>query len=675
MKKKQKYHNGGQQLPLLTPDSDWVPPTTLPDLRRVSRLAFDTEGNDEGLSNNRGSGWPYKAGYVAGISIAWADGAFYAPIRHPETTCFDHAQVGQWLRDHIKAGCKFITHHGSHDWGWVFAEWGIECPAGQVDDTEAMAMMVDENRLTYRLENLCGWRGVAGKDENKLREAAEIYGFNPKSELWKLPARYVGPYAEQDAKALLPLADSLMKVIQDEKTIDGYQLEMEILPTVLRMRRRGIRIDLDGAHALRKELLKRRDVVLGDLSDKLEHTVGIDDCRSSKKLEQWFNALDIKFPRTEKTGVGSFKASWMRVHPHWLPQLVAKAEQLTEAADKFVDGFILKYAHKGRLHAHINQYRGEEGGTRSYRFSYSDPPLQQMPARDKDLGPAIRGLFLPEEGEIWAACDYSQQEYRLIVHYAALSGSNKAGEAVNQYVENPNTDFHDLVAQWTGLDRKPAKDTNFAKAFGAGVPKFALMIGKSVQEAQKIYDQYDRELPFVSITARQCSDIAMQRGYIKLIDGTRSHFDRWERARYDKNVGWEPPLPRDEAVKRWPGQALRRAFTHKAFNRLIQGSAARMTKIAIRNCAAAGFLPLIQMHDELGFSVTSSRQTDLIKDLMCNAVPLRVPVKVDVECGSTWGKAKGDPAKIDWPRVSSQDAGLPDHTRWYNQIRSRQRAK
>lgn len=559
-KKSESFHVGGVQLPLITPDSDWTRPSSLPDLRQVRQIALDTEGCDQNLSIGRGSGWPYKAGFLSGVSIAWDDGAIYAPIKHPDSDCFDHAQVGQWIRDHVAAGCRFVTHHGSHDWGWIYAEWGIECPAGQIDDTEAMAMIVDENRLSYRLDSLCSWRGVSGKDESKLREAASVYGFDAKAELWRLPARYVGPYAEQDARALLPLARSLTDTIRAEKTEAGYQLEMDIMPTVLRMRRRGIRIDVEGAHRLKEELLVKRDAVLRELSDHFGFSVSIEDCRSAKKLEQWFDAHGISYPTTMKTGVGSFKAQWMRKHPHWLPQKVARAEQLTEAADKFIQGYMLDYEHRGRLHAHINQYRGEEGGTRSYRFSYSDPPLQQMPARDKELAPAIRGLFLPEEGELWAACDYSQQEYRLIVHFSAKSKKTKAMEAVRAYVENPDTDFHVMVAEWTGLDRKPAKDTNFAKAFGAGVPKFATMIGKSVDEARKIYEQYDRELPFVSQTARFCSEVAEDRGYIVLIDGTRSHFDMWE-PRWKSDAAYHPPGPIEYAERTWPGKPLRRAYT------------------------------------------------------------------------------------------------------------------
>jgi DNA polymerase I-like protein with 3'-5' exonuclease and polymerase domains len=651
--KRRNYHIGGEQLPLITPESNWEPPTELPDLRRVPLLAMDTEERDESLIRKRGSGWPYKAGYIAGMSIAWEGGAFYAPVRHPETACLDYDAVGRWLADHIAAGCRFITHHGSHDWGWICAQWGIPFPPGlQLDDTEAMAMTVDENRLSYSLENLCVWRNVRGKDEVALREAANAYGIDPKADLWRLPARYVGPYAEQDARALLPLAESLLATIRSEETEAAYRLEMDLMPTVLAMRKRGIRINVERARQAKIDIIQQRDAVLMELAGNLGCRVSIEDCRSNRKLVPWFEEQKINFPYTEK-GAPSFSAQWMRKHTHWLPRLVARAEQLTEAADKFVQGFILDYAHQGRLHAHINQYRGEEGGTRSFRFSYADPPLQQMPARDGELAPLIRGFFEPEPGEEWAAPDYSQQEYRLIVSYSKKIGeaqrhksdwhamvADKATEAAQRYINDPDTDFHVLVADWTGLDRKPAKDTNFAKAFGAGVPKFATMINKLREEAQQIYDLYDNELPFVKESSEFCKRLADNRGYMVLLDGARSHFDMWEPAWYDKGEGWVAPGPLDYAKAKWPNRRLRRSHTHKAFNRLIQGSAARMMKLAIRDCAREGLIPLIQMHDELGFSVSSREQVVRIVELMVNCVKLEVPVKVDAEVGPTWGGVK-----------------------------------
>jgi DNA polymerase I-like protein with 3'-5' exonuclease and polymerase domains len=342
---------------------------------------------------------------------------------------------------------------------------------------------------------------------------------------------------------------------------------------------------------------------------------------------------------------------------HWLPQLVVRAKSRWDASEKFVGTFVKEFAHLGRLHASINQFRSEDGGTRTYRFSYSDPPLQQMPNRDDELATLIRGAFLPEEGSWWLAADYSQQEYRLIVHYAELHDMAKSHEAGDRYRNDPRTDFHSMVAEMTGLERKPAKDSNFAKSYGAGIPKFAAMINKTIPEAAAIMEQYDRELPFNRELNEFCQKKAERTGYLRLLDGARIHFEDWEPrwlSRDERAEGWRAGSPwkmgpcrlaeaRERVETRghpWYHKQLRRANCRKAMNALIQGGAARQTKMAMRECHRAGYVPLIQMHDELGFPVTSERDGARITEIMRDVVKLRVPMLVDAEYGRDWGSAK-----------------------------------
>jgi DNA polymerase I-like protein with 3'-5' exonuclease and polymerase domains len=279
-----------------------------------------------------------------------------------------------------------------------------------------------------------------------------------------------------------------------------------------------------------------------------------------------------------------------------------------------------------------------------------------MPSRDDEWAPLIRSCFLPEDGELWAGPDYSQQEYRLIVHVAELCRSRGAVQAADRYRRDPKTDFHEYVVEITKLIRRRAKDVNFAKAFGAGVSKFALMIGVSEDEARDIYNTYDEELPFVSITADKYTTFAKNNGYIKMIDGARGHFNLWEPSYRDFNREKSykladpeidtQPCNETEAARRvndnrhpWYRERLRRSFTHKAFNRMIQGSAARQTKKAMVDCYRAGYLPLIQLHDELGFSFNNEKDGLAVQSYMINAVKLNVPVMVDLEWGISWGRA------------------------------------
>jgi DNA polymerase I-like protein with 3'-5' exonuclease and polymerase domains len=638
--------------------SNWTAPTELPDLRQAGGpIALDTETNDERLRADMGSGWPFKAGFVCGISVAWREGgdirARYIPIRHPDRDNHDPAQVLQWLRDLIASGIHIITQNGLYDWGWLRAEADIRMPpAERLEELGALATLVDENRKRYSLDELCKWRGVAGKNEASLAEGAAAIGLSkrdkPKANIWRMPARFVAPYAEQDAASTLALFESLNPVLDREGTRNAYRLEVDLLPMVLEMRRRGVRVDTARAEQARDQLLQKRDAVFAEISDKLGANIGMAEIGRSKWLAATFDQHGIKYPRTEK-GNPSFTAGnsgWMPRHPHWLPPLIVKADRLNNAAVNFLQGYILDHVINGRIHAEIHPHRSDEGGTRSLRFSYSDPPLQLMPAHDEELTALIRGVFLPETGEVWAKPDISQQEFRFIVHYAACHKLRGAQQAVDRYCADPDTDFHAFVAELTGIERKSAKAANFAKAFGAGVRKFAAMINQREGDARAIYEKYDRALPFVYQLAKVCQRIAQRQGYLELYDGARRHWDDWVAcADWTKGAG---PCPREEAERRINDPAhpwyrkgpLRRVDAHKGMNALIQGSAARHTKLWMRAVWREGITPLLQMHDALECSVLSPEQAERVAELGCEVVDLAVPIRVDLKYGRNWGDAK-----------------------------------
>lgn len=668
---------------LFLPATSWEVPTSLPDWRNHKFIALDIENKDDGLKAKHGSSWPMRGGHISGITLACEAGAQYAPVRHPETNNLDIDVVRRWIVDHGRAGCHFITHHGSHDWGWLRKDWEIDCSGFKLDDTEAAAALVDENRLNYQLDQLCRWRGVPGKDEEMLRAAARELGFgNPKEDMWQMPAKYVGPYAEQDGTSTLALFHSLWSEIEQEELVEAYQLEMDLMPCILEMRLRGVRVNMAGAEAGYVKWIKERDKHLAEISRTVGGTVdmkalgsnqwlmrtfkdqGLGDDLLIHQTETWLQmknderqaycdryagrTLDGQQDLRAEFGMPSFSAVWMRKHKSKLVQLIDRAGVLDNMANKFIRGYILDHAHNGRIHATINQFRGSEDdvgaqGTRSHRFSYANPPLQQMPSRDEDLAPEIRGYFLPDEGAMWASHDYKQQEYKLIVDFAAILGCTGAEAAVERYVNDPNTDFHDYVAGITGLPRRSAKDCNFAKAFGAGKPKFAVMIGQPLEVAGPIMDQYDEELPFVKELMSRVQNLAQERGYIRLIDLARRHFDRWEPAWRAPNEPYDPkqdfPRPLAEARARWGNRRLKRYAVHKAGNALIQGSAARQTKRAMLAMWRDGFTPLLQMHDELNNNVTTVEECRRIADHMSSAYVSQIPFTVDAEIGENWGIA------------------------------------
>jgi DNA polymerase I-like protein with 3'-5' exonuclease and polymerase domains len=635
----------------------WTVPKTLPDLRRVELIALDSEENDEGLQAGIGSAWPWSGGYICGLSVAWRDAgdmrAHYIPLRHPNSDNFDRANVIQWLKDHFTSGVRILTQNGLFDYGWVRSDFGLVMPPGErIEELGALATLVDENRLKYGLDALAAWRGLPGKDTTLIREAIKAAGWagrkrniNIAEYIYRLPAALVGPYAEQDAIATLETYEDLRPILDQENTTAAYRLECELIPMVHAMRRRGIRTDQDAAEKARDHCLLKRDGVFTELSKKLGTRIGMEEIACKTWLVKTFDAHNIPYPRTEKNNP-SFTKDWMPEHKHWLPRLIVLANRYNNAGKNFLQGHIINHAVNGRIYSEIHPHKSDDGGTRSLRFSYSNPPLQLMAKHNEELAPLIRGVFLPEEKEVWADADVSQQEYRLIVHYAAKSQLRRADEAVERYRSDPNTDYHLLVADWCKIERQVAKNVNFAKAFGAGVSKFALMTGRTLAEAGEIYARYDRELPFVKQLSDRCAHAAKHHGYLILYDGARRHWDTWEAPEiaWTKGVG---PCSREEAERRardpshpWFRRWLRRVDTYKAMNALIQGSAARHTKLWMAACWREGVTPMLQMHDALSCSVSDPEQARRVAQLGREVIKLEVPIEVDLKFGRSWGDAK-----------------------------------
>lgn len=668
------------QLGLFRPDSDWVAPKELPDLRGRPIVAIDTEGRDDGLATGRGPGWPLgPAGYTCGVSWAAEGTKGYVPIRHPESDNFPVENVMRWVDDLFKSGTRIVFHNASYDIGWLGSA-GVSDPV-HIEDTSAAAVMISEQHRSYSLDSCLKREGLPLKSKDLLYSAAQAYGGdvkNPVKTIYLYPAKFVGPYAEDDADRTLDLWRIYETQLRAQGVWDAYRLEMDLIPIVVAMRRRGIRIHVDKAEQIAAALRLNVKRLCNIATDRLSHVTGgravtVEDLRSAKWLERAFTAESLRFPRTAKSKQGSFAKEWMQKSDHWLPKLVVDARHYEDAASKQIDNFLLSFVTRGRLHAEIHQFKTDEGGTRSQRFSYANPPLQQMegiqegpdkmpiPEGDEPweffggVGGAIRSCFLPEKGQAWLAGDYSQQEPRMTVHFASVTNMPGAEEAVRRWHENPKLSYHNMVQEMTGLSYKNSKILNLAATYGKRAKSLSYELGLTLEEAEELLENYHHRVPYVKPLEDLCKSRAASRGFIRLIDGARMHYDEWEGPYFTDEERLEAqklghrmdPCSFDEAKDRaaidghpWNGKKLRRADTRKALNNLIQGSAARQTKRAVRECYRAGYLPLIQMHDELGSSVDSGKDVETIGQIMLEAIPLRVPVLVDLEVGDTWGDAK-----------------------------------
>ena len=415
-------------------------------------------------------------------------------------------------------------------------------------------------------------------------------------------------------------------VHQDIESI--FNLETDLFPCLVDMRFLGVRVDVERAHQLKKQLISQEEQLLQNI--KKESTIE-PQIWAARSIAKVFDKLHLDYDRTVKTKSPSFTKNFLQEHKHPVVKMIAKAREINKAHTTFIDT-IIKYQHKGRIHAEINQIRSDLGGTVTGRFSYNNPNLQQLPARNKDLGPMIRSLFLPEKNCTWGCFDYSQQEPRLVVHYATLHNFPTVSSVVDSYENDSSTDFHQTVADLAKIPRSQAKVINLGLFYGMGKAKLQAELGVSKEKAAELFDQYHARVPFVKQLMNSASNRAQERGQIRTLLGRLCRFHLWE----PNQFGMHKALLHEDALREH-GPGIRRAYTYKALNKLIQGSAADMTKKAMLELYKEGIIAHIQIHDELDLSVESDKHAKKIIEIMENAVKLEVPNKVDFESGETWG--------------------------------------
>jgi len=349
-----------------------------------------------------------------------------------------------------------------------------------------------------------------------------------------------------------------------------------------------------------------------------------------------FRELGLDYNRTA-AGNPSFSAENMAHIDHPFIADYLQYQKIVKLNRDYIEGVVLHGHHRGRIHCEFNTLKSDQGGTVSGRLSISGYPMHQIPGqKSKELGDEIRSLFVAEQGCQWLCADYNQQEPRLTVHYAALLGCRGVQGVLDQYREDPFIDYHQIIADITGLPRIIAKQLNLGLAYGLGIAEYARKYGIPLDVATQHYEQYHSNNPFIKDLTGECSNAAQKRGFIKTILGRRGRFPLWEPSRRGK--GSFAALPREAALLAWPNEGLRRAFTHKAMNKLIQGSAADQTKKAMRDLRREGYLAVLQEHDELDFSNGDPVMAERVDEIMRDTIKLRVPVVVDIEIGPSWGE-------------------------------------
>lgn len=631
-------------------------------------ITLDTETHDPGLKT-RGAGWAYSregqlGGKIIGVAVHADNFNEYLPIGHSEGN-LDPVKVKGWLSSQLTKDDKQpkIFFHAQYDVGWMRAE-GIKI-SGDIQDVAFQAPLVDEHRKNYQLDRLGKDLLGEGKDERLLAEAAKRLGIkntkadNIKMHLAVVHPDIVGVYARQDIGLTRRLWDYYNPIVEEQELQDVFQLECDLIPMLVDMRFRGVRVDVRGIEVQQKILLAAEAEARRFIDDKVGIKVGSWD--NAAELSRVFDKLGIKYGYTEKTEQPSITADWLRGLGHPVADAILRGRKTNNIRSTFLENNLLHLQEGGRIFPNFNPLKRDDDsggvlgkelkagvrGALSGRFSSSQPNFQNFPSPEKDpeLGLMVRSLILPEEGEAFHVMDYSSQEPRLTVHFAEVTGCRKAREMADRFRENPFTDLHDetrknvalLLEEWKDPKfRKKAKIINLGVAYGMGGGKLALSLGlpyteatfkkwvngeevdfpylRAGPEALELMSIFDEAAPFIKQLATKAQNAVKQKGYIRTPIGRRFRF------------------PKEENGKRY-------MFLNKALNRLIQGSAADMTKQALRDMYRAGILPHGTVHDEIDISASDPKIVAQAQEIMETTMPLNIPVKIDVASGLNWGQA------------------------------------
>ena len=669
-----------------------VPQLTDLDLTGIDTVAIDLETYDPNLKT-KGLGAVRKDGFVCGIAIATKKKTLYFPIAHNMTDNLNTKETWDYLNEKVfkNKGLRKVFHNAMYDVCWIRAATG-EMPQGPLLDTMIAASVIDETRMKYSLDSIS--KDYLNEKKYKYDLAAKVLDWSngtikdPMTSMHKLPYHLVKDYAEQDVNLTLKLWElfdtkHLDKVLYTKHNKDGskefktcrkiFQLETKLFPCLVDMKFKGVRIDVEKAKTFGKLLEKRRDNLLKIIKKHTNIDIEIWAASSIKKLLDQQKITD--YNKTPKSGLPQLPKDYLKTHKNRFLRMIVKARECDKAKNTFIEG-LLEFVYKGRIHADINQIRSDEGGTVTGRFSMANPNLQQIPAKGR-IGKKMRELFIPEEGCVWGSFDYSQQEPRLVVHYALNTyiysddkkevalNLIKSLETIEEAYKEKDVDFHQIVADMAKIPRITAKTINLGLFYGMGKIKLQKELKLDREAATKLFNTYHIKAPFVRQLSQDLIQFAEEHKLLFTLEDRFCRFNKWEtqNREWNNTINRYEPVPiltKEEAQKEYKAAVVdiykegkipkdymknfnkhyKPAFTYKALNRLIQGSAADMTKKAMVNLYEKGILPQIQIHDELCLSIKNDKEALIVKKTMETAIPLKVNNKVNYKKGKNWGTIK-----------------------------------
>lgn len=635
------------------PDVGWRPVQDFPEhFMYASRIAYDVETRDPELITS-GAGWGKKIGYIVGIALAaqFADGhieSVYLPIKHDVQREYnlDEQKTINFVKRVLETSIPKFGANLYYDYGWL-TEVGIYPKGYQFDVQYAEALL--SNNGEVNLEYLGQKYVQKGKDTDYLYEwIRSTFPATKETKLrqhiWQAPPSLVGHYAEQDAVLPLQIIEKQWQILVEHNLLEVFNVECGLIPLLVRMRRDGITVDINKTSQLVDEL---RGDIEREEKQLWYDTGSVFNVDSGAEIGLACDKLGIKYPRTAD-GAPSFRKDWLKEADHPMFKKIVEIREMKKCCGTFLEGFFLNSAVNSKVHPSFHPLRSDEGGTRTGRFSSSQPNFQQIPART-ELGARVRELIIPDYGhEVMFCGDYSQIEYRTLAHFAVGNG---ADDVRNKYCSDPNIDYHDLtialVKSLTGKEIKRAyiKNINFGLLYGMSPPKLAAALGLSLKEAMVLFDAYHVAAPYVKATMNSIAEEAGELGYVRTLLGRKSYFDLWG------EIGNKDSFPLEyEAAIHHYGAYIERVGLYKATNYKIQGSAADVMKVAMLRGYEDGIfdytsIPRLTVHDELLWSVPQkTREVDEALKAFVNiaetCMPYRVPVKFEAGYGANWGEAK-----------------------------------
>jgi len=606
-----------------------LPP--LPELSRIESLGFDTETTVERDLFDRS---------LVGISYYLPDGTKgYIPFRHPGGGNYPLEQVQRWAKHELR-NKQLVVANAKHEvhtmnmFGVNLEEQGC-----RMRDVFHQAALLDDRRFQINMDLLV-------KQEFGINRIEANH-----AEIYLMPANLASSIAIEDAELAWKLNEVYSPRIADEDLGRVLKLEDDLVYATCEMERNGAYLDIPTLLRWRTEVQseweKRVLQIFQDTGMRI-------DPGSWKDMERLFNKLKLTFPRTEATdahpdGCPSFPEEFLMTVEDPVARLALEARQLASLKNKFLDGYLDKINKHGLLRYSLHQVRGEKGTVTGRYSSSADKNgigvnIQQVSKKSKQplllQRWPIRQLFIPPPGRVWVSADAYQIEFRLFAHYAAVALHRS--RLARAYQENPSTDFHDMIVNWTGLSRPFAKNVNFCKLYGGGADKVATMCGVDVKKGQEIVDDYDREFPEAKLLIRKVAEKVRKVGFAKTILGRRSRFEimptEWE---WKNQMG---VTRTEEEILEFKLKEDKQRY-YMGLNRVQQGTAADIMKIKLletyRQRKALDLTMRFPVHDEIDGDIASKEALHPFQELLnAQSIEMEVPILWEAGTGASWHEAQ-----------------------------------